>query len=167
MRPAGKQRSARGRRVRIRQGVKSWKVQKADPYDVSPARIRVRRHSLRPGAVRWVSFFEALAYCRWFTDTLRLAACATITINQVHFMAGRRYGPMRLAAMREHRGTSRVLGWIERHGLALVVGSRFVYGLGITIPAACGAMRMSPLAFTLGDLAGPCCGLGSSARGGT
>ena len=32
--------------------------------------------------------------------------------------------------------------------------SRFVYGFRIAIPAACGATGMSPLRFTIGDVAG-------------
>jgi membrane protein DedA with SNARE-associated domain len=95
-----------------------------------------------------------------------VAACATITINQVYFWLGRRYGAMRLAAMREHRASRRILGWIEHHGLALVAGSRFVYGFRIAIPAACGAMRMSPLAFTLGDIAGSMVWVGIIGTGG-
>jgi membrane protein DedA with SNARE-associated domain len=82
-----------------------------------------------------------------------VAATATIAINQVYFWLGRRYGPMRLAATREHRASSRVAGWVE-HGLPLVVGSRFVYGFRIAIPAACGGTRMSPLTFSLGDVIG-------------
>jgi membrane protein DedA with SNARE-associated domain len=78
-----------------------------------------------------------------------VAATATLTINQVYFCLGRRYRASRLAAMREHRASRRILGWVEHHCLALVVGSRFVYGFRIAIPAACGAMHMSRLAFTL------------------
>jgi membrane protein DedA with SNARE-associated domain len=83
-----------------------------------------------------------------------VAAGATVAINQVYFWAGRRYGPMRLASMRQHGTSRRVLGWVERHGVSLVVGSRFVYGCRIAIPAACGATRMAPLTFSAGDVLG-------------
>jgi membrane protein DedA with SNARE-associated domain len=83
-----------------------------------------------------------------------VAASATIAINQAYFWLGRLYGPMRLAAMRQHGASRRVVKWVEQHGLPLVVGSRFVYGFRIAIPAACGATRMSPLTFSLGDVIG-------------
>lgn len=57
-----------------------------------------------------------------------VAATATITINQAYCWIGRRYGPMRLAAMRNHGASSGVVGWVEQHGVPLAVGSRFVYG---------------------------------------
>jgi len=95
-----------------------------------------------------------------------VAATATVTINQVYFWVGRGYGAMRVAAMRGHRASGRVLEWVERHGLPLVVLSRFVYGFRIAIPAACGAMRMSPLAFTIGDVAGSMLWVGVVGTGG-
>jgi membrane protein DedA with SNARE-associated domain len=95
-----------------------------------------------------------------------LAASATIAINQAYFCVGRRYGPMRLAAMRQHGASSRVVAWVEQHGLPLVVGSRFVYGFRIAIPAACGATRMSPLTFSLGDVVGSLLWVGVIGGGG-
>jgi membrane protein DedA with SNARE-associated domain len=83
-----------------------------------------------------------------------VAASATVAINQVYFWLGRRYGPIRLGAIREHYVAQRAVRWAEQHGFALVVGSRFVYGFRIAIPAACGATRMSPLAFSIGDILG-------------
>jgi membrane protein DedA with SNARE-associated domain len=95
-----------------------------------------------------------------------VAATATIAINQAYFWVGRRYGPLRLAAMRQHRASTRVLGWVEQHGLPLVVGSRFVYGFRIAIPAACGATGMSPVAFSLGDVVGSLLWVGIVGGGG-
>jgi membrane protein DedA with SNARE-associated domain len=95
-----------------------------------------------------------------------VAASATIAINQGYFWVGRRYGPMRLAAMREHQTSRRALVWVEQHGLALVAGSRFVYGFRIAIPAACGATRMSPLTFSVSDIFGAMVWVGLVGGGG-
>jgi len=95
-----------------------------------------------------------------------VAASATIAINQAYFWVGRRYGPTRLAAMHQHGSSRRVVGWVRQHGLALVVGSRFVYGFRIAIPAACGATRMSPLTFSLGDVVGSMIWVGVIGGGG-
>jgi membrane protein DedA with SNARE-associated domain len=95
-----------------------------------------------------------------------VAATATIAINQVYFWLGRRYGPTRLAAMREHRVSSRAVGWVEQYGVPLVVGSRFVYGFRIAIPAACGATQMSPLTFSIGDVLGSMLWVGVIGGGG-
>ena len=95
-----------------------------------------------------------------------VAATATVVINQVYFWLGRRYGPMRLAAIREHRASSRVFAWVEKRGLPFVVGSRFVYGFRIAIPAACGATRMSPLTFSIGDVIGSVLWVGVIGGGG-
>jgi membrane protein DedA with SNARE-associated domain len=95
-----------------------------------------------------------------------VAASATIAINQVYFWIGRRYGPTRLAAMRQHGASRRVTQWVQQHGPALVVGSRFVYGFRIAIPAACGATRMSPMIFSLGDIIGSLLWVGVIGGGG-
>jgi len=83
-----------------------------------------------------------------------VAAAATVTINQVYFWLARRYGQQRVAALRESRRITPVLDRIDRHGTLIVLFSRFVYGFRIAIPAACGATGMSPVKFTIGDVAG-------------
>jgi membrane protein DedA with SNARE-associated domain len=55
---------------------------------------------------------------------------------------------------------------VQQHGLPLVVGSRFVYGFRIAIPAACGATRMSPMTFSLGDITGSLLWVGVIGGGG-
>jgi len=95
-----------------------------------------------------------------------VAATATIAINQVYFWVGRRYGPMRLAAMRHQGASSRVVGWVEQHGVPLAVASRFVYGFRIAVPAACGATRMSPLTFSIADVVGSLLWVGVIGGGG-
>jgi membrane protein DedA with SNARE-associated domain len=83
-----------------------------------------------------------------------VAASATVIINQAYFWIGRRYGTTRLAALREHRASRRVFGWVEKRGQLIAVGSRFVYGFRIAIPAACGAIRMSAATFSIADVIG-------------
>jgi membrane protein DedA with SNARE-associated domain len=95
-----------------------------------------------------------------------VAASATVAVNQAYFWAGRRYGPTRLAAMREHHTSRRAVVCVEQHGFALVLGSRFVYGFRIAIPAACGATRMSPLIFSFGDILGAVLWVGLVGSGG-
>jgi membrane protein DedA with SNARE-associated domain len=68
--------------------------------------------------------------------------------------------------MREHGTSRRVVGWVEQYGLPLVVGSRFVYGFRIAIPAACGATRMSPVTFSAGDIVGSVLWVGVIGGGG-
>jgi membrane protein DedA with SNARE-associated domain len=83
-----------------------------------------------------------------------LAALGTVAINQVYFWSARRYGRQRVATLRARPTAQRVLDRIDRHGTLLVLGSRFVYGFRIAIPAACGATGMSPIRFTVGDVVG-------------
>ena len=83
-----------------------------------------------------------------------VAAAATVAINQVYFWLARTYGQQRFATLRTYRRIQPVLDRLERHGTLLVFFSRFVYGFRIAIPAACGATGMSPVRFTIGDVAG-------------
>jgi len=83
-----------------------------------------------------------------------VAGAATVAINQVYFWLARRHGQTHLEAMRHQPVYGRVLGWVDRYDSLLVLGSRFVYGFRIAIPAACGASRMRPLRFALFDIAG-------------
>ena len=82
------------------------------------------------------------------------AGTATVVMNQVYFWLARGYGQARVAAMEQQRGFHRVITWMTRYGLPLVIGSRFIYGFRIAIPIACGGTGMSPLRFTVADLAG-------------
>lgn len=83
-----------------------------------------------------------------------VAAVATVAINQVYFWLARTYARERVASWRTNRRMQAILGRIDRHAALLVFCSRFVYGFRIAIPAACGATGMSPVAFTIGDVAG-------------
>jgi len=83
-----------------------------------------------------------------------VSALATVTMNQVYFWTARSYGHERIARVRTHPAYGRVVEWVVRFGLPLVVMSRFIYGFRIAIPVVCGATRMSPVRFTAGDLLG-------------
>src|SRR4030095_1950848 len=83
-----------------------------------------------------------------------VAAAATVAINQVYFWLWRAYRPQGAATLRTYRAVQPILDRINRHGTLLVFFSRFVYGFRIAIPAACGATGMSPVRFTIGDVAG-------------
>src|SRR5262245_15043532 len=65
-------------------------------------------------------------------------AAATAAINQVYFWLGRRHGQRHADAMRQDRIYERVLQWVRRYNLFLVLSSRFIFGFRIAIPAACG-----------------------------
>lgn len=88
---------------------------------------------------------------------MAVAALATVSINQVYFWTARAYGQQKASELRAHRTYGRVLDWVARVGIPLVVFSRFVYGFRIAIPAACGALRMSPLRFFVCDVIGAVC----------
>ena len=83
-----------------------------------------------------------------------VAACGTIAINQVYFWMARAYGRQRIADMRSHRLYGRAFNLVARYRMTLVLVSRFVYGFRIAIPATCGALGMSPLAFAAVDVTG-------------
>jgi len=83
-----------------------------------------------------------------------VAGAATVAINQVYFWLARLYAQKRIAAFRANRSIQRIIDRIDRHGTLLVFFSRFIYGFRIAIPAACGATGMSPIRFTIGDVAG-------------
>jgi membrane protein DedA with SNARE-associated domain len=83
------------------------------------------------------------------------AALATTGANQVYYLIARMRGRKSLErkAARHHQ-YRRVQAWIQRRGSLLLVFSRFIYGLRIAIPAACGAIGMPPMRFFLLNLVG-------------
>jgi phosphatidylglycerol lysyltransferase len=85
---------------------------------------------------------------------IAVAVAANSLADQVYFQLARlrghswlerRFGP--------HPRYQQVMELVGRRGGLLLVASRFAYGLRIAIPAACGALGMGVLAFTLLDLA--------------
>ncbi len=90
---------------------------------------------------------------------MAVAAVGTSLASQAYYELARRRG----RGWIEHRlrrnprllaTFERSLGRAERHGSALMAGSRFLYGFRIVIPAACGLIGMKPLRFALLNLAG-------------
>jgi membrane protein DedA with SNARE-associated domain len=83
------------------------------------------------------------------------AALATTGANQVYYLVARTKGRASLErkAARFHR-YRRVHTWMQKRGSVLLIFSRFVYGLRIAIPAACGAVGMSPARFFVLNLVG-------------
>ncbi len=48
-----------------------------------------------------------------------------------------------------HRQYSKIVEWMSRHSNLLLLGSRYIFGFRIIIPAACGAFGMPPLRFSI------------------
>jgi membrane protein DedA with SNARE-associated domain len=82
------------------------------------------------------------------------AALGTCCANQVYYWLGRRNARSALERLRTHRLFSRLRRVLARHSLVLLFVSRFLYGLRIAIPLACGAEGVSPVVFAGADLAG-------------
>jgi membrane protein DedA with SNARE-associated domain len=91
-------------------------------------------------------------YLPWVILT---AALATTGANQLYYSIARIKGRLSLErkAARYHR-YRRVQAWMQKRGSLLLVFSRFIYGLRIAIPAACGAVGMAPLRFFILNLIG-------------
>src|ERR1041385_7701624 len=76
--------------------------------------------------------------------------------DQIYFYASRRYGRRLLEKSERAKATyPRAVRLIEKYGAAVVLASRFMAGLRITIPIVCGALRMPALKYsTLSLLSG-------------
>jgi membrane protein DedA with SNARE-associated domain len=83
-----------------------------------------------------------------------IAAGATTAANQVYYVIAKCKGHSleRKAAL--HHRYRRIYGWIQKRAGVLLVFSRFIYGLRIAIPAACGAVGMGSLRFLVLNLVG-------------
>lgn len=82
-----------------------------------------------------------------------VAITANAAANQFYYRAARARGQGWLERRRGARARYRsIIERTARHGPLLLLGSRFAYGFRIVIPAACGAVGMSPLVFTVCDL---------------
>lgn len=84
---------------------------------------------------------------------LLLAVITTIVVNQGYFWTARHYR-QRLVSGRRRQLVDRVSGWVQRLGIPVVLGSRFVFGCRIAIPVACGTTGMSAWRFAVADAAG-------------
>ncbi len=82
-----------------------------------------------------------------------VAAVSTSLANQAYYVISRRYGET-LVNLSSNVLFETARRKVERHGGFLLVASRFLFGLRIAIPAACGATGMPALRFALLNLAG-------------
>jgi phosphatidylglycerol lysyltransferase len=84
---------------------------------------------------------------------IAVAITANAVANQLYYRAARARGRDWLERRRGARARYRtIIERTARHGPLLLLGSRFAYGFRVVIPAACGAVGMSPLVFTICDL---------------
>jgi phosphatidylglycerol lysyltransferase len=82
-----------------------------------------------------------------------VAIAANSLADQAYFQLARQRGRAWLEKrFGQNPGYRRLIGLMSRHAPLLLVASRFAYGLRIAIPAACGALGMGVLAFTLVDV---------------
>jgi lysylphosphatidylglycerol synthetase-like protein (DUF2156 family) len=84
---------------------------------------------------------------------IAVAVAANSLADQAYFqlarLRGRQWVEMRFG---EHPRYRQMIDLVSRRGGLLLLASRFAYGLRIAIPAACGALGMGFVAFTLLDL---------------
>jgi membrane protein DedA with SNARE-associated domain len=86
---------------------------------------------------------------------LTVAGASTITVSQIWFWLARKRGQTLLERMSaRHKRYARVRRWVETNGYVLVFFSRFLWGLRLAIPAACGATGMKAGRFAIIDAAG-------------
>jgi lysylphosphatidylglycerol synthetase-like protein (DUF2156 family)/membrane protein DedA with SNARE-associated domain len=84
---------------------------------------------------------------------IAVAVAANSLSDQVYFQLARLRGRSWLERrFGQHPRYQRLMELVGRRGGLLLVASRFAYGLRIAIPAACGALGMGVVAFTLLDL---------------
>ena len=84
---------------------------------------------------------------------ITVAVAANSLADQVYFQLARLRGRAWLERrFGRHPHYQQLIGLVRRRGGWLLLASRFAYGLRIAIPAACGALGMGVVAFTLLDL---------------
>src|SRR4051812_84591 len=86
---------------------------------------------------------------------LLIAGLATITVSHVWYWLARKRGQKMLAKMTaRHKRYARLKDWVCNNGYLLVFFCRFMWGLRLAIPAACGATGMRASIFAVVDFAG-------------
>jgi phosphatidylglycerol lysyltransferase len=99
------------------------------------------------------AFLAHRGYFRLSLVTM-IAIVANCTADQTYYVVARRRGRGWLETrFGQHARYQRVLSLMQRHADWLLLGSRFAFGFRIIIPAACGALGMPPLRFTLINIA--------------
>jgi membrane protein DedA with SNARE-associated domain len=77
---------------------------------------------------------------------MAVAASASIASSQTYYALARKHG-RGLMAKPGNRMVQRVRSGVDRHGVLLLLASRFMFGFRIAIPAACGAAGMPKFRF--------------------
>src|SRR5207247_202900 len=84
---------------------------------------------------------------------IAVAMAATTLGDHVYFKAARARGRAWLERRKGKRARyAKLIDMTARRGPWLMLASRFAFGLRIVIPAACGAVGMRPLVFTIMDV---------------
>jgi phosphatidylglycerol lysyltransferase len=79
-----------------------------------------------------------------------VAVIANCGADQIYYVLARTRGYAWLQKrFGEHPRYQKVVNLMARHGSWLLLGSRYAFGFRIIIPAACGALGMPPLRFTI------------------
>lgn len=82
-----------------------------------------------------------------------VAIVANCGADQIYYILARTRGRAWLQKrFSEHPRYQKVVDLMKRHGNWLLFGSRYAFGFRIIIPAACGALGMPPLRFTILNL---------------
>lgn len=106
------------------------------------------------GTLLAASFLAHRGYFR-FAFVIALTIVSTAMAYQSFFWISRRNGRVLLDRMKgQDPKYARLEEWIRRRGIALLLVSRFLYGLRTAIPAVCGVVGMPPTTFFIANLAG-------------
>jgi membrane protein DedA with SNARE-associated domain len=90
-----------------------------------------------------------------FGAVLLTAAAATTLFNELLFYVSRKKGKAFLEKrMDRHPRYQRVQRWVHRRSIVLLLFSRYMFGLRLAIPMACGATGMRAITFSAVNIAG-------------
>ena len=90
-----------------------------------------------------------------FGAVLATAAAATTLFNELVFYVSRKKGKAFLQKrMDRHPRYQRVQRWVLRRSIVLLLFSRYIFGLRMAIPMACGATGMRAVTFSFVNIAG-------------
>jgi membrane protein DedA with SNARE-associated domain len=90
-----------------------------------------------------------------FPAVLGIAIGASTLVNELFYRLARWGGCERFARNAErHARYARIRDWVTRRGTAMLLLSRYIFGLRLAIPAACGVTGMPPFKFFVINVAG-------------
>jgi membrane protein DedA with SNARE-associated domain len=99
--------------------------------------------------------FLARRHVMSFAAVLVTAAAATTLFNELLFYVSRKKGKDFLRKrVDRHPRYERVQRWVNRRSVVLLLVSRYLFGLRLAIPIACGATGMRAVTFTVVNTAG-------------